>query len=317
MRRELKVFTGSAHPALGEAICRHLGVPLGRAHLARFSDGEVWFQSHDNVRGADVFVVQPTCSPVNENLMEMLLMLDAFKRSSASRLTAVIPYYGYGRQDRKDKPRVPISAKLVADLLQTAGAHRVLTVDLHAAQIQGFFDIPVDHLYAAPVLTKYFRDLGLEDLVVVAPDVGSAKMARGFAKRLSATFAIIDKRRPTANVAEVLNVVGDVDGKTCLLADDMVDTGGTLANAVNALKDRGAKAVYACASHALLSGQATEILAEAPLEELVVTNTIHVPEERRFGNLRILSVADLLAKAIDHVHSNESVSQLFEIPLEG
>jgi ribose-phosphate pyrophosphokinase len=248
--------------------------------------------------------------------MELLLMIDAAKRASAARVTAVVPYFGYARQDRKDQPRVSIGAKLVANLIVAAGADRVVAIDFHQHQIQGFFDIPVDHLYAAPVLTKYFRDLELEDLVVVAPDVGSAKMARGFARRLDASLAIIDKRRPTANVAEVLNVVGDVDGKTCLLADDMVDTGGTLANAVLALKDRGAKLVYACATHALLSGRATERLAEVPLEEMVVTNTIHIPEDRHFARLRVLSVADLLAKAIDHIHSNESVSQLFEIPPE-
>ena len=216
MRRELKVFCGSAHPALGEAIARHLGVPIGRAHLARFSDGEVWFQSHDNVRGADVFVVQPTCSPVNENLMEMLLMLDAFKRSSASRLTAVLPYYGYGRQDRKDKPRVPISAKLVADLLQTAGTDRVLTMDLHAAQIQGFFDIPVDHLFAAAVIIEHVQQLKLADLVVVSPDAGGVERARAYAKRLDASLAIVDKRRDQPNVAEVHHVIGDVEGRTAL-----------------------------------------------------------------------------------------------------
>ena len=262
-----------------------------------------------------MFIIQSTTAPA-DNIMELLLLIDAAKRASAARVTAVVPYFGYGRQDRKDQPRVAIGAKLAANLMVAAGADRVISIDFHQHQIQGFFDIPVDHLYAAPVLTKYFREQGLEDLVVVAPDVGSAKMARGFAKRLGGTFAIIDKRRPTANVAEVLNVVGEVEGKTCLLADDMVDTGGTLANAVVALKERGAKAVYACATHALLSGKAVERLAEAPLEEMVVTNTIDIPEERRFPNLKILSVADLLAKAIDHVHSNESVSQLFEGPVD-
>jgi len=257
-----------------------------------------------------VFIIQSTSAPA-ANMMELLLLIDAAKRASAARVTAVVPYFGYGRQDRKDQPRVAIGAKLCANLMVAAGADRVVSIDFHQHQIQGFFDIPVDHLYAAPVLTKYFRDLALEDLVVVAPDVGSAKMARGFAKRLDATFAIIDKRRPRANVAEVLNVVGEVDGMTCLLADDMVDTAGTLANAVTALKERGAKKVYACATHALFSGKAAERLSEAPLEEMVVTNTIYVPEERRCDNLRILSVAGLLAKAIDHIHSNESVSQLF------
>jgi ribose-phosphate pyrophosphokinase len=248
--------------------------------------------------------------------MELLLMIDAAKRASAARVTAVMPYFGYARQDRKDQPRVSIGAKMVANLIVAAGADRVVSIDFHQHQIQGFFDIPVDHLYAAPVLTKYIRDLELQDLVVVAPDVGSAKMARGYARRLDAALAIIDKRRPTANVAEVLNVVGDVEGKTCLLTDDMVDTGGTLANAVVALKDRGAERVYACVTHALLSGRATERLGSVPLEEMVVTNTIHIPEDRRFAGLTVLSVADLLAKAIDHIHSNESVSELFEIPPE-
>jgi ribose-phosphate pyrophosphokinase len=241
-----------------------------------------------------------------------LLLIDAAHRASAARVTAVIPYFGYGRQDRKDQPRVAIGAKLAANLIVAAGADRVISIDFHQHQIQGFFDIPVDHLYAAPVITKYFRDLQLEDLVVVAPDVGSAKMARGTARRLDATFAIIDKRRPKANMSEVLNVVGEVEGMTCLLVDDMVDTAGTLSNAVHALKERGAKAVYAAATHPLLSGEAVARLKDAPLEEMVVTNTIHVPEHKRFDKLKILSVADLLAKAIDHVHSNESVSQLFE-----
>jgi ribose-phosphate pyrophosphokinase len=259
-----------------------------------------------------VFIVQPTVTP-GDNILELLLLIDAARRASADRVTAVVPYFGYGRQDRKDQPRVAIGAKLMANLIVAAGADRLVGLDFHQHQIQGFFDIPVDHLYAAPVLTKYFRDKNLEDLVVVAPDVGSAKMARGFAKRLGASLAIIDKRRPAANVTEVLNVVGEVEGKNCLLADDMVDTGGTLANAVYALKDRGAKAVYACASHALLSGKASEKLQEAPLEEFVVTNSIDIPEERRFEKLKVLSVAGLLSRAIMYIHENESVSQLFEL----
>jgi len=314
-RGPLLLLSGRANRPLAEEIGERIGKSPDGVTLRNFADGEIFVRIDRNARGRDVFIVQSTPAPA-DNMMELLLLIDAAKRASAARVTAVVPYFGYGRQDRKDQPRVSIGAKLVANLIVAAGADRVVSIDFHQHQIQGFFDIPVDHLYAAPVLTKYFRDLALEDLVVVAPDVGSAKMARGFAKRLSATFAIIDKRRPKANVAEVLNVVGEVDGRTCLLADDMVDTGGTLASAVCALKDRGARAVYACASHPVLSGRATEILAEAPLEEMVVTNTIHVPEERRFSNLRILSVADLLAKAIDHVHSNESVSQLFEIPPE-
>ena len=245
--------------------------------------------------------------------MELLLLIDAAHRASAARVTAVVPYFGYGRQDRKDQPRVAIGAKLMANMLVAAGADRVVSIDFHQHQIQGFFDIPVDHLYAAPVLTRYFRDKHLEDLVVVAPDVGSAKMARGFSKRLGGEFAIIDKRRAKANVSEVVNVVGEVSGRDCLLTDDMVDTGGTLANAVVALKERGAKRVFACATHALLSGQATERLGASPLEEFVVTNTIHIPEERRFPQLTILSVAGLLADAVQYIHSNESVSQLFEI----
>jgi ribose-phosphate pyrophosphokinase len=244
--------------------------------------------------------------------MELLLLLDAAHRASAARVTAVIPYFGYGRQDRKDQPRVSIGAKLVANLIVAAGADRVISIDFHQHQIQGFFDIPVDHLYAAPVITRYFRNLGLEDLVIVAPDVGSAKMARGYARRLDASFAIIDKRRPKANLSEVLNVVGEVEGMNCLVVDDMVDTAGTLANAVHAVKERGAKSVYAAATHALFSGEAVSRLRDAPLEEMVVTNTVHVPEHKRFDNLRVLSVADLLAKAIAHVHSNESVTELFE-----
>ncbi len=314
-RGPLLLLSGRANRPLAAEIGERIGKSPDGVTIRDFADGEIFVRIDRNARGRDVFIIQPTSAPA-ENVMELLLLIDAAKRASAARVTAVLPYFGYGRQDRKDQPRVAIGAKLAANLIVAAGADRVLSIDFHQHQIQGFFDIPVDHLYAAPVLTKYFRDLGLDDLVVVAPDVGSAKMARGFAKRLGATFAIIDKRRPSANVAEVLNVVGEVDGKTCLLADDMVDTGGTLANAVYALKDRGAEAVYACASHALLSGRAVERLKEAPLEELVVTNTIHVPDERIFSKLRILSVADLLAKAIEHIHSNESVSQLFEIPTE-
>jgi ribose-phosphate pyrophosphokinase len=312
MRRELKIFTGSAHPALGEAIARHLGEPLGRAHLARFSDGEVWFQSHDNVRGADVFVVQPTCSPVNENLMEMLLMLDAFKRSSASRLTAVLPYYGYGRQDRKDKPRVPISAKLVADLLQTAGADRVLTMDLHAAQIQGFFDIPVDHLFAAAVIIEHVLQLNLPDLVVVSPDAGGVERARAYAKRLDASLAIVDKRREQPNVAEVHNVIGDVAGRTALVVDDMVDTAGTLTKVVDALKAAGAREVLASCSHAVLSGHAIERIEKSPLSKLIVTDSIPLtPAKLASGRIVVLTIGGLLGRAIKNIHEETSVTSLF------
>jgi ribose-phosphate pyrophosphokinase len=309
--RELKVYTGSAHRALGESIAGSLGVPLGRAHLSRFSDGEVWFQIQDNVRGADVFVVQPTAPPVNENLMEMLLMLDAFKRSSASRLTAVVPYYGYARQDRKDKPRVPISAKLVADLLVTAGSDRILTMDLHAAQIQGFFDIPVDHLFAAPVIMDYVMSLNLPDLTVVSPDAGGVERARAYAKRLDATLAIVDKRREQPNVAEVHNVIGEVEGRTALIVDDIVDTGGTLAKVAEAIKAAGAREVLASSSHAVLSGDAIQRMARSPLSKLIVTDSIPLAPEKKIDKIVVLSIAELLAKAIRNIHEETSVTSLF------
>jgi ribose-phosphate pyrophosphokinase len=312
MGRELRVFTGSAHPALGEAIARFLGVPLGRAHLSRFSDGEVWFQIQDNVRGADVFVVQPTGPPVNENLMELLVMLDAFKRSSASRITAVLPYYGYARQDRKDKPRVPISAKLVADLLSAAGTDRVLTVDLHASQIQGFFNVPVDHLFAAPVILEYVSRLKLPRLTVVSPDAGGVERARAYAKRLDAALAIVDKRREAPNVAEVHQVVGDVEGRSALIVDDMVDTGGTLAKVAQAIKEAGAREVLASSSHAVLSGQAVEKIENSPLSKLIVTDSIPLAEEkRRSPKIVVLSIAELMGKAIRNIHEEASVTSLF------
>ncbi len=312
MPRELRIFTGSAHPALGEEIARFLGIPLGRAHLARFSDGEVWFQIQDNVRGADVFVVQPTGPPVNENLMELLVMLDAFKRSSASRITAVLPYYGYARQDRKDKPRVPISAKLVADLLSAAGTNRVLTMDLHSAQIQGFFNTPVDHLFAAPVIIEHVMRLRLPKLTVVSPDAGGVERARAYAKRLEAALAIVDKRRESPNVAEIHNVVGDVDGRTALVVDDMVDTGGTLAKVAQALKNAGAREVLASATHAVLSGSAMEKIEESPLSRLIVTDSIPLPEEkRRSDKIVVLSIAELMGKAIRNIHEEASVTSLF------
>ena len=312
MGRELRIFTGSAHPALGEAIARFLGVPLGRAHLSRFSDGEVWFQIQDNVRGADVFVVQPTGPPVNENLMELLVMLDAFKRSSASRITAVMPYYGYARQDRKDKPRVPISAKLVADLLTAAGTDRVLTMDLHAAQIQGFFNVPVDHLFAAPVILDYVMRLKLPKLTVVSPDAGGVERARAYAKRLDAALAIVDKRREAPNVAEVHQVVGDVEGRSALIVDDMVDTGGTLAKVAQAIKEAGAREVLASSSHAVLSGQAVEKIEASPLSKLIVTDSIPLAEEkRRSGKVVVLSIAELMGKAIRNIHEEASVTSLF------
>ncbi len=314
-REPLLLLSGRANWPLAAEIGELVGKYPDAATIYDFADGEIFVRIDRNARGRDVYIVQPTVAPAN-NIMELLLLLDAAKRASAARVTAVVPYFGYGRQDRKDQPRVAIGAKLVANLITAAGADRLVGIDFHQHQIQGFFDIPVDHLYAAPVIVRYFKDLGLADLVVVAPDVGSAKMARGFAKRLGATFAIIDKRRPAPNESEVINVVGEVEGKTCILSDDMVDTGGTLANGIIALKERGAKAVYASATHALLSGKASEKLSAAPLEELVVTNTIDIPEGRRFEKLRILSVAGLLANSIQYIHSNESVSQLFEIPVD-
>ena len=311
-RGPLLLLSGRANRPLAQEMAERLDTSIDVATIHDFADGEIFVRIDRNARGRDVFIVQPTTAPA-ENTMELLLLVDAAHRASAARVTAVVPYFGYGRQDRKDQPRVAIGAKLMANMLVAAGADRVVSIDFHQHQIQGFFDIPVDHLYAAPVLTRYFREKKLDDLVVVAPDVGSAKMARGFSKRLGGNFAIIDKRRPSANTSEVLNVVGEVEGKNCLLTDDMVDTGGTLANAVHALKERGARRVFACATHALLSGNASEKLSSAPLEEFVVTNTIHVPEERRFPQLTILSVAGLLADAVQYIHSNESVSQLFEI----
>jgi ribose-phosphate pyrophosphokinase len=310
-RGPLLLLGGRANPPLAEEIGELIGKSPNGATLKQFADGEIFVRIDRNARGRDVYIIQTTSAP-SDNIMELLLMIDAARRASAAQVTAVVPYFGYGRQDRKDQPRVAIGAKLVANLMVAAGADRVISIDFHQHQIQGFFDIPVDHLYAAPVITGYFRSLELEDLVVVAPDVSSAKMARGYGKRLGASFAVIDKRRPEANMSEVLSVVGDVEGMNCLLVDDMVDTAGTLTNAVVALKDRGARAVYAAATHAVLSGPAVERLSAAPLEEMVVTNTIAIPEEKRFDNLRILSVAGLLAQAIDKVHSNESVSQLFE-----
>ena len=312
MARELRVFTGSAHPALGEAIARFLGIPLGRAHLGRFSDGEVWFQIQDNVRGADVFVVQPTSPPVNENLMELLVMLDAFKRSSASRITAVIPYYGYARQDRKDKPRVPISAKLVADLLSAAGTDRVLTMDLHAAQIQGFFDVPVDHLFAAPVILEHVLRLKLPKLTVVSPDAGGVERARAYAKRLEASLAIVDTRREGPNVAEVHQVVGDVEGRTALIVDDIVDTAGTLAKVAHAIKEAGAREVLASSSHAVLSGGAMEKIERSPVSRLIVTDSIPLSEAKRNSSkIVVLPIAELMGKAIRNIHEEASVTSLF------
>ena len=311
-RGPLLLLAGRANRPLAREIADMLGTSAEGVTIYNFADGEIFVRIDRNARGRDVFILQPTVAGA-DNILELLLLVDAAKRASAARVTAVVPYFGYGRQDRKDQPRVSIGAKLVANLIVAAGADRVVSIDFHQHQIQGFFDIPVDHLYAAPVFTAYFRGKELPDLVVVAPDVGSAKMARGFAKRLGASLAIIDKRRPSANVSEVLNVVGDVVNRTCLITDDMIDTGGTIAQAVQALIDRGARSVYVAATHALLSGEAVARLSAAPLEELVVTNTIDIPESKRFDRLRVLSVADLLARAITYIHSNASVSQLFEL----
>ena len=310
-RRGFKLLAGTANRALAEEISRCLGVELCKLTITRFADDEIFVRIDENVRGADVFIVQPT-NPPAENIMELLLLIDAARRASAARITCVMPYYGYSRQDRKDQPRVAIGAKLLANLITTAGANRVLGIDFHQHALQGFFDIPVDHLYALPVLVSHYRKKQLRDLVVVAPDVGSAKMARGFAKRLNGTFAIIDKRRPTANVAEVLNVVGDVKGRDCIIPDDMIDTAGTITEAARALKRLGAKDIYACATHPLLSGPAVERLSESPIIEVTVTDTIAIPPEHRFSKLKVLSVGELLAKAIRYTHSDESVSSLFE-----
>jgi ribose-phosphate pyrophosphokinase len=310
-RTEIIVLSGTANRPLSEEIARHLELSLCDVTIRRFADGEIFVRIDENARGRDVYIIQPT-NPPAENLLELLLLIDAAKRASSVRVTAVVPYFGYARQDRKDQPRVAISAKLVANLIETAGADRVLGIDFHQHQLQGFFDVPVDHLYASPVFVQHYRQKGLKDLVVVAPDVGSAKMARSFAKRLDASLAIIDKRRPSANIAEVVNVVGEVGGRDCLIVDDMMDTAGTMAEAVNALKRLGAKDVYCCATHALLSGPAVDRLSATPVKEVAVTNTIGIPPEKEFDRLAILSVAPLLAKAIKHTHSDQSVSSLFD-----
>jgi ribose-phosphate pyrophosphokinase len=310
-RSQLMLLAGTANRPLAEEISAYLKQPLCQVTIRRFADGELFVKIDENVRGRDVYIIQPT-NPPAEHLIELLLLMDAARRASAARITAVIPYFGYGRQDRKDQPRVAISAKLVSNLVSTAGADRVLAMDFHSHQLQGFFDIPVDHLYASPVLTAHYRQKRLHDPVVVAPDVGSAKMARGFAKRLNASLAIIDKRRPSANIAEVVNVVGDVEGKDCLIPDDLIDTAGTVTEAATALKRLGARAVYCCATHALLSGPAVERLKASPIEELAVANTIALPEDKRFDRMVVLSVGSLLATAIANTHSDKSVSSLFD-----
>jgi ribose-phosphate pyrophosphokinase len=318
---ELKVFSGSAHPQLTKDICEFLGVSVGQARLRRFADTEVSFQIDENIRGTDVFIVQPTCSTsfagqpprsVDDHVMELMIMVDAFRRSSASRITAVLPYYGYARQDRKDKPRVPISAKLVANVLSAAGVNRLLTMDLHKAQIQGFFDLPVDHLFAAPVIIDYLARQDFPRLTIVAPDAGGAERARAYAKRLGAELAVIDKRRTDDGTAEVMNVIGEVGGRTCVIADDIIDTAGTIQKGAQALKDAGAERVLACAVHGVLSGPALDRVEKSLLEHLIVTNTIPVSEKRlKCGKIVELSVARLLGQAIRSIHEETSVSSLF------
>jgi ribose-phosphate pyrophosphokinase len=310
-RSQMLLLSGTANRPLAEEVAQHLGQPLCKVTVKRFADGEIFVKIDENVRGRDVYIIQPT-NPPADNLMELLLLMDAAKRASAARVTPVIPYFGYARQDRKDQPRVAISARLIANMVTMAGADRVLGMDFHQHQMQGFFDIPVDHLYAAPAFVNHFRQKRLKDPVVVAPDVGSAKMARGFAKRLNATLAIIDKRRPSANIAEVVNVVGEVKDRDCVIPDDMIDTAGTMSEAVRALKRLGANDVYCCATHALLSGPAVERLSTSGVKEVVVTNTIAIPPERHFEQLTVLSIAGLLAKAIGYTHSDQSVSSLFD-----
>ncbi len=306
-----KLLSGTGNRPLAEEIARQIGVDLCKTTVSRFSDGEIFVRIDENIRGQDVFIVQPT-NPPAENVMELLLLIDAARRASAARITCVMPYYGYSRQDRKDQPRVAIGAKLMANMIEAAGADRVLGIDFHQHQLQGFFDVPVDHLYAAPVLVSHYRKKQLRDPVVVAPDVGSAKMARGYAKRLNGTLAIIDKRRPSPNVSEVLNVVGEVEGKDCLIPDDMIDTAGTVTEAARALKELGAHDIYVCATHALLSGPAVQRLKEAPIKEVTVTDTVLIAPERRFDRLKVLSVGELLSKAIKYTHAEQSVSSLFE-----
>jgi ribose-phosphate pyrophosphokinase len=307
----LKIFTGNAHPDLAKEICAYLCIPLGSALVKRFGDGEINVEIRDNVRGVDVFVIQPTCPPVNDHLMELLILMDALKRASARRVTAVLPYYGYARQDRKVLPRAPITAKLIADLLTAAGVSRMLTMDLHAGQIQGFFNIPVDHLYSAPVMLEHIKANYGNDIVVVSPDAGGVERARAFAKRLNASLAIIDKRRLGPNVAEVMNIIGEVEGKTAILLDDMVDTAGTLAQSADALRKKGARHIYACATHGVLSGPAIERLEKSEIEELVITNTIPLGPKAECRKIRVLTVAPLLGEAIKRIHFQDSVSSLF------
>lgn len=309
---QIRVFSGSANPALTKEICDYLGLNPSPALVRSFPDGEIYIQIQENVRGADVFVVQPTSKPVHRNLVELLLMIDALRRASADRITAVLPYYGYARQDRKDRPRVPISAKLIAKLLETAGADRILALDLHAAQIQGFFDVPVDHLFATPVMIDHLKSIQTPETVVVSPDAGGVERARAFAKRLNVQLAIIDKRREEANVAEVMHIIGDVEGRDCLIVDDLIDTAGTLVSGAEALLNAGASSVTACATHAVLSPPAVQRIEESRIREVILTNSIPPSEEaRNSSRIRTLSVAPLLAQAIQSIHQETSVSILF------
>ena len=306
----IKIFTGNANPELAKEICDYLGIDLGDSVVSKFSDGEINVEIDESVRGKDVYIIQPTCEPGNEHIMELLIMVDAIRRASARRITAVIPYYGYARQDRKSRGREPITAKLIANLLTKAGCRRVLTMDLHAQQIQGFFDVPVDHLYAAPIIANYFQSLDLDDLVVVSPDIGGVARARKFAELLHAPLAIIDKRRPKPNVSEVMNIIGDIDGKNVILIDDIIDTAGTITNAAKALKERGAKEVYASCSHAVLSGPAIDRLNDCPIKEVVTTNSIPT-DSKNCDKIKVLSVAPLFGEAIMRIFQDASVSKMF------
>lgn len=309
---DYKIFTGNAHPELADEISSLMGKPLGKATVNKFSDGEISVNLYETVRGIDCYIVQPTCSPVNDNLMEVLIMIDAMKRASAGRINAVIPYYGYARQDRKAKARDPISSKLVADILQAAGADRVVTMDLHAAQIQGYFNIPVDHLLGMPILVEYWKKKNISDLVIVSPDHGSVTRARSMAEPLNAPIAIVDKRRPEPNKSEIMNIIGDIKNKNCIIVDDMIDTAGTICNAGKALMELGAASVSACATHAVLSGPATQRLEEAPFDEVVLLNTVPLPDERKIPKMKHLSVAPLFAEAMTRIHTNDSISKLFD-----
>jgi len=311
MKKGLLVFSGGANPVLGTKVCKFLGLDPGKVEISRFPDGEIDMKILEDVRGADVYVIQPTCPPVNENLMELLILIDCLRRASAERITAVIPYFGYARQDRKAEGRVPISAKLVANIITAAGATRALAIDLHAAQLQGFFDIPMDHLYAAPVLVEYFRQLNIKDLTIVSPDVGGIKMARAYAKRLNADLAIVDKRRSGPTETEVMHIIGDVEGRNVILVDDMISTATSITEAAKHCRKKGAKDIYICGTHAVLAGKAVEKLQKAPVKEVVVTDTIPTAG-KEFSNLKVLSIANLLGEAIRRIHHSESVSTLFQ-----